>query len=494
MNPHSSPESIISRTRTGQRVKAGSPRIITVTLIGALLVGAVPLTVLWQITERIANAVTSVEAPTTGETVLVTPLISARRTPGTLSSEIRIGGLRNSLRPIIRRLPADSCLTVDVEGRSVAASNISTPLMPASNLKILVAAAAFQVLGSDFRYSTKLVGIADQTQVQGDLWIVGGGDPLLTAGNYPSTEPHPTLSPTRIESLADALVAAGITSISGSVVGDESRYDSERFTPSLGLGVRGTEIGPLGALLLNDGVIQSSPIKPDNPALSAAIEFTRLLTERGISVVGAPKTGSASVDLPIIATLDSAPLVEIVAEMLTNSDNNTAELLLKEIGRSVNGQGTRVAGISAVQSTLRAANVNIDGLTMTDGSGLDRSNRVTCSTLQSILKSDGGFGPLTMGFAVAGRTGTLSDLFLTGPMRGRMRGKTGTLTGVKALSGVFPYTDSQAIIFSILLNGPGVSNQSAYRPIWLALANSLAEFSVHPTSAELSPLGPTDAP
>lgn len=494
MNPRSNPENTIARTLTSQRVKAGSPRVIAVTLVATLLVGAVPLAVLWRITERIANAVTSVETSITAETVLATPIISARRTPGTLSSEIRIGGLRNSLRPIIQRLPTESCLTVDVEGRSVAASNISTPLMPASNLKILVAAAAFQVLGLDFHYSTKLVGIVDRAQVQGDLWIVGGGDPLLTAGNYPDTETHPTLSPTRIESLVDALVSAGITSISGSVVGDESRYDSERFTPSLGLGVRGTEIGPLGALLLNDGVIQSSPIKPDNPALSAAIEFTRLLTERGILVVGAPRTGSASVDLPVIATLDSAPLVEIVAEMLTNSDNNTAELLLKEIGRSVTGEGTRVAGISAVQSALRAANVNIDGLTMTDGSGLDRSNRVTCSTLQSILKSDGGFGPLTTGFAVAGRTGTLSDLFLTGPMKGRMRGKTGTLTGVKTLSGVFPYTDGQAIIFSILLNGSGVSNQSVYRPIWLSFTQSLARFSVHPTSAELSPLDPTDAP
>lgn len=494
MKPPESTDHLIDLTRARQRVKAGSPRIVAVTLVGALIVGAIPLTVLWQMSERIGSAVTSIATPLNEETVLATPLISARRTPGTLSSEIRIGGLRSALRPIVRRLPADSCLTVSVEDRSVAAFNASTPLMPASNLKILVAAAAFQVLGPDFRYSTNLVGIANGTQIEGDLWVVGGGDPLLTAGDYPSSEIHPTMSPTRVESLLDALASAGITYISGSVVGDESRYDSERFTPTLGLGVRGTEIGPLGALLLNDGVIAASPIKPDNPALSAAIEFTRLLTERGITVAGRPKTGTASTDLPIIATVGSAPLVDIVTEMLTNSDNNTAELLLKELGRSVSGQGTRVAGIAAVQSTLLKAKINIDGLAMTDGSGLDRSNRVTCSTLQSILASDGGFGPVTMGFAVAGRNGTLSDLFLTGSVAGTMRGKTGTLTGVKALSGVVPYSDDQAVIFSLLLNGPGVSNQSTYRPIWFALTESLAEFSVHPTSTELSPLGPADAP
>lgn len=494
MKPYSGTDDLMALTRPGQGVKAGSARIVALTLVTVLLIGAVPLAVMWQIAERIASAVTSLNASSADETILATPLISARRAPGTLSSEVRIGGLRSALRPIVRRLPAESCLAVDVEGRRVAASNVAIPLIPASNLKILVAAAAFQILGADFRYSTNLVGISNGTMIQGDLWIVGGGDPLLTAGDYPHTEAYPTLSPTRVEPLLDALVSAGITSIGGSVVGDESRYDSERFTPSLGLGVRGTEVGPLGALLLNDGVIATSPIKPDNPALSAAMEFTRLLTDRGITVAGAPKTGTASLDLPLVATVNSAPLVNIVGEMLTNSDNNTAELLLKEIGRSVSGQGTRVAGIAAVQGVLQEMNINIDGLAMTDGSGLDRSNRITCSTLQSVLIADGGFGPLTMGLARAGRSGTLSELFLASPVAGLMRAKTGTLTGVKSLAGVIPYSNDRAVLFSLLLNGSGVSNQGIYRPIWSALTEALAEFSIHPTLAELSPLGSNEAP
>ena len=241
-------------------------------------------------------------------------------------------------------------------------------------------------------------------------------------------------------------------------------------------------------------MIASSPIKPDNPALSAAVEFTRLLTERGIAVAGVPKTGTASKDLPVLATVNSAPLTDVVTEMLTNSDNNTAELLLKELGRTDTTPGTRVSGIAVVLRVLQEANVDISELAMTDGSGLDRSNRITCGTLQSILVRDGGFGPLTMGFAVAGKNGTLSDLFLTGPMSGVMRGKTGTLTGAKTLSGVIPYSDKQAIVFSIFLNGPGVSNQSAYRPIWLALTGALSKFSLKPTADELSPLASVDRP
>lgn len=494
MTPDSEDESFTALTRTGQRVKAGSPRVIAATLVGVLLIGAVPLAAMWQVSDRIASAVTSVDASANIEIILSTPLLSARRTPNILSNEIRIGGLRNALRPIIARLPERSCLAVAVDGRSVVEVNVKSPLIPASNQKILVGSVALRVLGPDFSYSTKIVGITNGDTIEGDLWIVGGGDPLLTAGDYPSTEAQPTLFPTAIEPLIDALVSAGITSVGGSIVGDESRYDSERFTPSLGLGIRGTELGPLGALLLNDGVIATSPIKPDNPALSAAIEFTRLLTERGIAVAGTPKTGTASQDLPVIATVTSAPLTDVVTEMLTNSDNNTAELLLKELGRLDGTPGTRNSGIAVVLRELQAANIDIAELAMTDGSGLDRSNRITCATLQSILLRDGGFGPLTMGFAVAGQNGTLAELFLTGPMTGVMRGKTGTLTGAKTLSAIIPYTDDKAIIFSLLLNGPGVSNQSSYRPIWLSLTEALAKFSLRPTAAEISPLAALDAP
>ena len=91
--------------------------------------------------------------------------------------------------------------------------------------------------------------------------------------------------------LADALVATGVRSVSGSIIGDESRYDKERFTPTLGLGIRTTEVGPLGSLMINDGVVTGNPIKPDNPALAAAQEFTNILISKGIAVSGAASVG-----------------------------------------------------------------------------------------------------------------------------------------------------------------------------------------------------------
>ena len=472
--------------RARNKVKVGSPRVVF-TLLGSLtLVVGIGLGAAWKTVDNIADSVT---AQTTAADIpnLRAAVISARRAPVTLSSEIRIGSLRRSILRLERLINVESCLIVDVEGQQIAALRPNLAVTPASNMKVLVAAVALEVLGPDFAYETKLQGIQDGATISGDLYLVGGGDPLLISSQYPTIEPLPTFNGTSIEELADALVATGVRSISGSIVGDESRYDSERFTPSLGLGIRTTEVGPLGALMINDGTVTGNPIKPDNPALAAAQEFTSLLISKGVNVVGQATVGTASTDVPVVAKIASRQLPDILAEMLTNSDNNTAELMLKEIGLQALQQGTRTAGAQAMVNTLTELGIPTEGLVINDGSGLDRGNRVMCSTIQSILLRDGGFGPVGSGLAVAGRTGTLGDLFTEGAVTQRLRGKTGTLTGVKALAGFVTYDSELASTFTLILNGSGVSNQSAYRPIWAALAEALATFSSSPSAGEILP-------
>jgi D-alanyl-D-alanine carboxypeptidase/D-alanyl-D-alanine-endopeptidase (penicillin-binding protein 4) len=239
--------------------------------------------------------------------------------------------------------------------------------------------------------------------------------------------------------------------------------------------------------MLNDGVVLASPIKPDQPALSAAQEFLRLLTERGIVVKGTAMVGTASADLPVIASIDSAPLSDVITEMLTNSDNNTAELILKEIGLARLSAGTRVAGAQVVQSVLQEFGLPTDGLVIVDGSGLDRGNRATCSLFASVLERDGGFGVLGNGLAIAGQTGTLRDLLGDSVAGERLRAKTGTLTGAKALSGYVVYAPEKAATFALILNGSGVSNQGEYRPIWNGLANALGALTEHPSVTDIAP-------
>ena len=475
-----------SMRRANNKVRLGSIRVVATLLSSVLLFGALVLGVAYKFVDDIATSVSSDQT----SVQVVSPnasLLNARRLPAILSTEIRIGGLVRSLSETLRNFPEQSCLIVSVEGQRITSIKPNLPVIPASNMKLLTALAALEVLGPDFVYTTKVLGLSEANQIVGDLWLVGGGDPLLSTIGYPLTENYPTLYPTNIGLLIDELVAAGITEITGNIVGDESRYDTERFTPSLGLGVRTTEVGPLGALMLNDGVVLASPIKPDQPALSASQEFLRLLNERGIVVRGGAKVGTASVDLPVVASIDSAPLRDVVTEMLTNSDNNTAELILKEIGLARLSVGTRVAGAQVVQSILQEFGLPVDGLVIVDGSGLDRGNRATCSLFTSILEKDGGFGLLGNGLAVAGQTGTLRDLLGESAASERLHAKTGTLTGAKALSGYVTYAPEKAATFSLILKGSGVSNQGEYRPIWNGLANALGALSEHPSVADIAP-------
>ena len=475
-----------SINRARSKVRLGSIKVVATLLSTVLLIGASIIGVAYKFVNDIGTSVSSNHSTSKIASTRAS-LLNARRLPTILSTEIRIGGLIRSLSDTVQIMPDQSCLVVSVEGQQITSINPNLPVIPASNMKLLTATAALEVLGPEFVFTTKVVGLSQANQIVGDLWLVGGGDPLLSTIGYPATESYPTMHPTNIGLLIDAFVATGITEITGNIVGDESRYDTERFTPTLGLGVRTTEVGPLGALMLNDGVVLSSPVKPDQPALSAAEEFLRLLTERGIVVRGAAKIRTASTDLPVVASISSAPLSDVVSEMLTNSDNNTAELMLKEIGLARLSSGTRIAGAQVVQSVLQEFGLPIDGLVIIDGSGLDRGNRATCALFTSILERDGGFGLLGSGLAIAGQTGTLRDLLGETTAGERLHAKTGTLTGAKALSGYVAYAPEKSATFALILNGSGVSNQGAYRPLWNGLANALGALTEHPSVADIAP-------
>ena len=472
--------------RARKKVRVGSVRVVGSLLASVTLFGALAIGVSWKFVHGIAQAVTPIASSAEIQT-LSAPIINARRNPQTLSHDVRFRSLRAQLTSLSNRLPADSCLTIDIEGSRIVSLNPDTPLLPASNMKLVVATVALDVLKPDFVFSTSLLGKVNGNSIEGDTYLVGGGDPVLVTGNYPASEPYPTFNFTRVENLFDALVARGITRVTGSVIGDESRYDAERFTPSLGLGIKGTEVGPLGSLMINDGVVSGNPIKPDNPALGAATEFTNTLQNNGIAVSDAPKIGTAPQDLPVIAKIDSLPLSDIVAEMLTNSDNNTAELLVKELGFATSGVGSRTAGLEVIKAKLVEWGIPLDVLQFVDGSGLDRGNRLTCNSLITLLGRDGGFGPVGVGLATAGQTGTLRDVLADTLGSGKLRGKTGTLTGAKALSGFVPFSADQASTFSLIINGANASNQTTYRPIWNALSDALGGFSGSPSASEIAP-------
>ena len=319
---------------------------------------------------------------------------------------------------------------------------------------------------------------------------------MLSSDWYPTSnmERYAVLSPTRLEALADALVSAGVASVAGDVVGDASRYDDEYFAPSWAPGVAGLEAGPYDALMANDSRVLMEPLKSNDPAQGAAQEFVRMLTERGIVVGGSAVAGVAPVPGVELASITSAPLGDVVGEMLANSDNNTAEMLVKELGFADAGTGTREAGLAVIARTLAEWAIDTEVMVFADGSGLSPDNRVTCTALLSVLQRSEPDGAIGAGLPIAGQTGTLSEIFVDHPIAGRLLGKTGTLSnppfnedppGVKALAGYVAVEGGSAIEYALVLNGPTISDQSEYRPVWNGLADVLAAYPEGPTPAEL---------
>lgn len=472
--------------RFDAHVVTSEPQRATASIIVAATVLFVPLFSAWQVTNAAAGEARPLTTPMSTAAAPVDPIFSVRRVARTVAIEARVANVRASLADYATTLPAGACLVAVADSRAVASVNATTPLVPASNMKLLVTAAALDVLGPDFRFETLLLGERTGASIVGNLWLVGGGDPLLSTRAYPPTQRYSTSSPTYLDALADEIAASGITMVSGSVVGDESRYDTERYVPTWGDGIRAIEAGPLSALMVDDGILLGEPLKPSNPAVGAATALTRLLRARGVTVIGDPRSGKSPADGSVLARLTSAPLSAVVADVLTNSDNNASELLLKEMGLARVQSPTRVAGLRVVADVLTARGVAMEGTALADGSGLDAGNRVTCTTLTSLLDIYGFDGPIGQGLAVAGTTGTLKDVLTSGPANGRVRAKTGTLRNVKSLSGFFP-TKGGSITFALVLNDAGVANQSEYRPLWENLMKGLATYRESPQEEQLLP-------
>ncbi len=421
---------------------------------------------------------------------MITPVLSLRRAPQTLANSTSRSLLAASLTSVAQLAGDTSCLTVAIDHHQVFESGAAIAVTPASNLKLLVASVALEVLGPDYTFSTQLKGVVTDGVISGDLYFVGGGDPLLSTANYPATQKYSPTNVTPIEDLVAKLVDAGVTTIQGNVVGDDSRFDNERFAPGWGTAISGTEAGPIGALMVNDAtrvLSANSTIRFGDPAIGAATNLISLLQSAGISVGGTAVSGKAAADLTLLAEQPSAPLSSVLAEMLNTSDDNTAEVILKELGVHAGVVGSRQAGIEVVTSTLAARGIDTTQLVMRDGSGLDSADRASCAMMVQILERESLTNPIGIGLPIAGRTGTLAHEFSGTSMVDRLHAKTGSLRNAKALSG-YVTTPLGEIEFSMILNLANASDPAKFRPLWSALATAFDSYPAGPPAALLQPL------
>jgi D-alanyl-D-alanine carboxypeptidase/D-alanyl-D-alanine-endopeptidase (penicillin-binding protein 4) len=349
-----------------------------------------------------------------------------------------------------------SVLVADVRsGKRIAAVRPTRRQSLGSTTKLLTAAAVLDRRVPGGRLETQVLGPPPLGGVvTGDLVLRGAGDPQLDDA--------------QLAALADQL--GTITLVTGSIVGDESRFDAARTGPS-GDGAFDPELGgPLSALAYRRGrATPDGPVQAD-PARAAAARFDDVLEARGVRINGAPRAGTALPGAAVLAGVASATFAELVAAMLRPSDDWIAELLTKELAPA---PGSTAAGAAIVQEVARSRGAR--RVALVDGSGLDPRDTGSAADLVAVLRRMAGTAAFRDALARPGQPGTLQNRLTTGRTRRACRGKTGTLPsgGVSALAGYCTTRKGRRLAFAVLARGVPVKKaQRAQDRVARALART----------------------
>lgn len=443
-------------------------------------------------------------------TLLLVTAVAASAAPGragATAAELkrRIYSILNS-SPVLKESRIGVYIKVLRSGRVLYAHQSTTPMIPASNLKVLTTAAGLDRLGPYFKYQTDLVGpVPDEKGiVQGNLYLRGSGDPTITPPyNQPAVEPF--------RFFVRQLRQQGVKGVKGDLVADDSVFDREflgqgwfeRYrldsyaAPVAGLSLNGnvvelvissdgirTDPPTTGIRIVNktrpggytevsvnrprgsDVVTVQGTVAPgdvarrgltvDNPPMFAVGAFQQVLRKGGlqhqgsirlINPLGEPALANR---LKTYARYESPPLYDIVSQINEESDNLFAEHLFKTLGERSGGRGSARTGEDAVKEFLIRGGVDVVNLQMVDGCGLSVLNRVTPMQMVGALEAMHRH-PYRQYFwesLPTGGEGTLAYR-LSGL---NVRAKTGTLQDDTALSGYVVSSYGQTISFAMFFN------------------------------------------
>ena len=382
---------------------------------------------------------------------------------------------------------------------------------PASNTKLVTAAAALDTLGPDYRFRSE-VGyngtLAEDGTLTGDLILKGYGDPTLTTGT--------------LADWMDALYDAGIRRIAGNLVVDASAFEDEEGAPAWGWDTDTGSFQPrTAALTVNHSRILLTAVPGDqegaptwvrvepaidhqvvhnnvatgaagqpaaislredesgivivegyvpaggdaaqveitakDPALYVGYLFSKQLSERGITLAddATIEHGHMSDDAQIVIRHSSAPFSAVLDSMLKDSDNFVAEQVLRAIGMEAAHSGSTQGGQAAISQFLNANGFSEMPYILCDGCGLRLDNEVSPRLIVGllVLMLHHPYGGIFRdALAVAGEDGTLAGRMTGIPESSEVHAKTGSLLGASALSGYATTADGRELAFAILMN------------------------------------------
>ncbi len=363
------------------------------------------------------------------------PTVTARTTPQPSSTSVTPSAATPTFSPIdaawvdaIDEAISGRDVSVVVgSGRSfVYRHEGSTPRVLASNEKLLTSMAALDLLGAGYRFRTNAATDAPvrDGEVDGDLWLIGGGDPTLTTAD--------------LAGLANDLADAGVRRVTGRVVGDTGAFDRGWWAPGWLRGISRNYVARPTALRLTG----SSGLEGE-----AAAAFRAALLSAGIEVTGLSGTGVAPEGLEVLAADRSAPLGSLLAHQNHESDNMYAELTTKLLGDTGATPGSTASGARVIQAW--AAEHAVDA-SVRDGSGLSDQDRTSADGLVTLLlgAQRRPWFPVFLRSLPTGGEGTLASRLIGLPVHA----KTGTLfvRPTSTLSGYVTTRNGRTVAFSVL--------------------------------------------
>ena len=456
--------------------------------------------------------------PTIARIVVLSLLLLAAARPGV---ECRQSGTPLSIKEFRERVEAflaDTGLSRAIIGlkivrlddtTTVAEVNPGKLLHPASNMKIITTAAALAILprGYSFRTTVSCDAGIDGADLDGNLYVTGGGDPLLDTND--------------VDSIAAIVAGSGIRRIGGDIVGDLSRFDTlswgegwmwddepdpdEAFVSPLSfnhasvsvvVGPGPREGAPLactpgpaaGSFTVDNLSATLGEGTPDSLVVTRARGANTIIVRGAMGLSSLPETTMFSVRSPalhlleylrerllargvetegVIRTGETAgaiflgrierPLDSVLTRINKISDNLAAECLLKTLSLETSGvPGTSEGGLAAVGAYLSGTGIDPGTVITADGSGVSWYNAVAPGDIIAVLRDQysrkSTFGEFYRSLARAGYDGTLAARLKGSASAGRISGKTGTLTGVSTLSGYVTTLSHDLLAFSVMVN------------------------------------------
>ena len=389
--------------------------------------------------------------------------------------------VRRALAKLVRskKLGPHLAVAVDqlVDGKTVYSAGAGL-VIPASTMKLLTTLTALEAMGPDHRFRTTVVVGATSRQIV----LVGGGDPLL--GRAPEADDvYPPRADVQTLATATAKALARLGRDSVRVFYDDSLFTGPSVSPDWPASyITEDVVSPITALWVDEGRETSGLAdRVADPSLEAARIFAQALERQQIEVRGKPRPAVAAEDAEELAVVESAPLGQIVQRILEVSDNEAAEVLFRHVALAEGLPGSFEGAQQAVRTVLERLGVDTSTDVILDGSGLSRGNRLSPATLLSVLElatseEQPDLRSVAVDLPVAGFIGSLLYRFETGDDEGlgRVRAKTGTLTGVHGLAGVVTDQDGTELAFVAIADKVKIENTLDARALLDEIAAALA--------------------